>query len=200
MPGAIRPAAQCRSLFSAWRSRPRGLPKLQGPGWATGGRRPQPRFAVGAPESGGTWSESGGRWREAASGDMDERSYGVGFLSCKVLLSGGHPQPQRALVSIVSCFKRKGRKKEADAAVLSSPNIQARLLQPGRSKSVAFVNNEKPNTVRVLAGMDLVDQILKISCSLCLVKVDESRYSPRARRGAHRRNSWGEGIYCCSCA
>lgn len=173
---------------------PGGLLKLQraraGRRWVPGGRSSQCRFAVGAPESGGTWPERGARWREAASGDVGERSYGVGFPPCEVLLSGGHPHPRRASVSIVACFKRKERK-EAGAAVLSHPNTQARSLQPGRSKSVAFVNKEKPNTVRVLAGMELMDQILKINCSAWLGKVDGSRYWPRALGGAHRRYSWG---------
>lgn len=96
--------------------------------------------------------------------------YGAGFHPSEVLLSGGQPQLPRALVSIASCFKRKERKKEAGAAVLSLPDTQARSLQPGRSKSVAFVNNEKPKTTRVLAGMGLVGQILKLIVLSALLK------------------------------
>lgn len=114
---------------------PGGPPELQGGRagrrWAPGGRSPQSRFAVGAPEGGGTWPESGGRWRGAASGDVGARSYGAGFPPCEVLLSDGYPRPRRALVSIPACFKRKERKKEAGAA----PDIEARWLQPGRAKS-----------------------------------------------------------------
>lgn len=76
------------------------------------------------------------------------------------------------------------------------PNIQARPLQPGRSKSNAFLSDEKLDTMCVLVGIIyLIDQIQKINCSPCLVKVDRSHYSQRTLRGSRPHNSWGDRVY-----
>lgn len=117
---------------------PWSRPRCGGPGR----RSPQSRSAGGPPESGDTRPESWGHRREATSRDVGERSYSVVFPPCKVLLSGGYPLPRRALISIVTCFKRKEIKEKGGRRCRTTSS-----LQPGRSKSVVFVNNDKPNTL-----------------------------------------------------
>lgn len=124
---------------------------------------------------------------------MGERAQDVIFLPAKpssLADTLSRDEPWFRLLLVLK--KNKGDRRRRSA----SSSIQARSLQPGRSKSDAFLNDEKPDTLCVLVDIiDVIDQIQKINCSPCLVKVDISHYSPQTLRGSRPHNSWGERIY-----